>query len=176
MAFSKKHKQLLLAQYEEWANKSQAIFVLSYNKMTVKDTDILRAKVREAGGELHVVKNTLMVMALDKAGIQHGKMLEGTSLMGFAMADAAALAKALSEATAKSEIFVMKGGYLDRLPITAKQVKALAELPPLPVIRAQILGVISTPATKLVRTLVEPARSMACVVKAYSEKEAAPAA
>ncbi|GAP13129.1 LSU ribosomal protein L10P [Longilinea arvoryzae] len=176
MAFSKKHKQVLLAQYEEWANKSQAIFVLSYNKMTVKDTDMLRAKVREAGGELHVVKNTLMVMALDKAGIQHGKLMEGTSLMGFAMADAAALAKALSDATAKSEIFAMKGGYLDRLPITAKQVKSLAELPPLPVIRAQILGVITMPATKLVRTLAEPARSMAGVVKAYSEKEAAPAA
>ncbi len=176
MAFSKKHKQALLTQYEEWAKKSQAIFVLSYSKMTVKDIDALRAKVREAGGELHVTKNTLMMMALDKAGIQHGNLLEGTSLMGFALADAAALAKVLSDATVKSEIFAMKGGYLDGQAISAKQVKFLAELPPLPIMRAQLLGVISAPATKLVRTLAEPARSVAGVLKAYSEKEAAPAA
>jgi large subunit ribosomal protein L10 len=176
LAFSKKHKQTLLAQYEEWASKSQAIFVLSYNKMTVKDIDGLRNKVREAGGELHVTKNTLMGLALDKVGTPHGELLEGSSLMGFAMADAAALAKVLSDATVKSEIFAMKGGYLDGQPITAKQVKSLAELPPLPIMRAQLLGVISAPATKLVRTLVEPARSMAGVLKAYSEKEAAPAA
>jgi len=49
-------------------------------------------------------------------------------------------------------------------------VKALADLPPLPVMQATLLGVISAPATKLVRTLAEPARSMAAVVKAYSEK------
>jgi len=176
LAFSKKHKQTLLAQYEDWAKKSQAIFVLSYTKMTVKDIDALRAKVREAGGELHVTKNTLMTLALDKAGIQHGKLLEGTSLMGFALADAAALAKVLSDATVKSEIFAMKGGYLDGQAISAKQVKSLAELPPLPVMRAQLLGVISAPATKFVRTLAEPARSVAGVLKAYSEKEAAPAA
>ncbi|TLN24463.1 50S ribosomal protein L10 [bacterium] len=176
LAFSKKHKQTLLDQYEDWARKSQAIFVLSYSKMTVKDIDTLRAKVREAGGELHVTKNTLMGLALDKVGTPHGELLEGSSLMGFAMADAAALAKTLSDATVKSEIFAMKGGYLDGQPISAKQVKALAELPPLPIMRAQLLGVLLAPASKLVRTLAEPARSMAGVVKAYSEKEAAPAA
>lgn len=176
MAFSKKHKQTLLAQYEEWARKSQAIFVLSYSKMTVKDIDVLRAKVREAGGELHVTKNTLMGMALDNVGTPHGKLLEGTSLMGFAMADAAALAKVLSEATVKSEVFALKGGFLDGQPITAAQVKSLAALPPLPIMRAQLLGLISTPATKIVRTIAEPARSVAGVLKAYSEKEAAPAA
>ena len=70
----------------------------------------------------------------------------------------------------------MKGGYLDGQAISARQVKSLAELPPLPVMRAQLLGVISAPATKFVRTLAEPARSVAGVLKAYSEKEAAPAA
>ena len=57
----------------------------------MKDIDTLRDKVREAGGELHVVKNTLMDLALDKTGIPHGKLLEGSSLVGFAIADAAAL-------------------------------------------------------------------------------------
>ncbi len=60
--------------------------------------------------------------------------------------------------------------------LTIEQVKALAELPPLPIMRAKLLGVLQAPASQLVRTLVEPARSLAAVFKAYSEKEAAPAA
>jgi len=64
----------------------------------------------------------------------------------------------------------VKGGFLGKVIISETQVKALADLPPLPVMQATLLGVISAPATKLVRTLAEPARSMAAVVKAYSEK------
>ena len=52
----------------------------------------------------------------------------------------------------------------------------LPELPPLPVVRAQLLGVLQAPASKLVRTIAEPARSLAAVFRAYSEKEEAPAA
>jgi large subunit ribosomal protein L10 len=52
-------------------------------------------------------------------------------------------------------------------------VKALAELPPLPVVRAQLLGTILAPASKLVRTLAEPARQVAAVLKAYADKDAA---
>ena len=55
------------------------------------------------------------------------------------------------------------------------QVKALADLPPLPVVRAQLLGVLQAPAGKLVRTIAEPARSLASVLQAYSEKAQAAA-
>ena len=79
-----------------------------------------------------------------------------------------ALAKVLIDATKNSEIFKLKGGYLDGQPFTPQQVKALAELPPLPVMRATLLGVLQAPPAKLVRTLAEPARaSWLRVVKAY---------
>ncbi|MFN7036016.1 MAG: 50S ribosomal protein L10 [Bellilinea sp.] len=176
MAFSKQHKNKMVAQYAEWLRQSQGVFVLNYSKMTMKDIDTLRAKAREAGAELHVVKNTLMKLALDEVGIQNKAVFDGASLVGFAFSDAPALAKVLSDATVKSEIFAIKGGYLGAQPLTAEQVKALADLPPLPVMRAILLGTISAPASKLVRTLAEPARGLAAVVKAYSEKSAAPAA
>ncbi|MEW6181430.1 MAG: 50S ribosomal protein L10 [Chloroflexota bacterium] len=176
MAFSKQHKNKMVAQYVEWLRQSQGVFVLSYGKMTMKDIDALRAKAREAGAELHVVKNTLMKLALNEVGIQDKSVFEGATLAGFAFSDAPALAKVLSEATAKSEIFAIKGGYLGTQSLSAAQVKALADLPPLPVMRAMLLGTISAPASKLVRTLAEPARGLAAVVKAYSEKSAAPAA
>ncbi len=176
MAFSKKHKTKLLSDYESWLGKSQAIFMLEYNKMTMKDIDALRAKVRETGSEAHVVKNTLMQMAMTNAGYKDVTKAEGTLLVGFAYSDAPALAKIFSDATKNSEIFKLRGGYLEKELLNAAQVKALADLPPLPVMRATLLGVLQAPASKLVRTLAEPARSLAAVVKAYSDQGAPQAA
>lgn len=176
MAFTKQHKNKMVAQYVEWLRQSQGVFVLNYSKMTMKDIDTLRAKAREAGAEVHVVKNTLMKLALDEVGIQDKAVFDGASLVGFAFSDAPALAKVLSDATVKSEIFAIKGGYLGNQPLSPAQIKALADLPPLPVMRAMLLGTISAPASKLVRTIAEPARGLAAVIKAYSEKGAAPTA
>lgn len=160
----------MTAQYEKWLDKSQAVFVLTYVKMNMKENDAFRAKVREAGGEAHLVKNTLFTRALTAKGFPESSYFEKTSLVGFAYSDVAALAKVFSESTKGSETIKVKGGYLGKELLTDKQVKSLAELPSLPVMRATLLGVLSAPATKLVRTLAEPARSMAAVVKAYSEK------
>jgi large subunit ribosomal protein L10 len=176
LAFSKKHKTEMLSDYETWLGKSQAIFMLEYNKMTMKDVDALRKKVRETGSEAHIVKNTLMQLAMQKAGYADVKKAEGTLLVGFAYSDAPALAKVFSDACKNSEIFKLRGGYLDKQPLAAAQVKALADLPPLPVMRATLLGVLQAPASKLVRTLAEPARSLAAVVKAYSDQGAPQAA
>ncbi len=165
----------MLEQYARWVEGSQAMFLISYNKMSMKEIDALRAKTRESGSELHVVKNTLIKRVFDQAGIAYGDLLEGTTMIGFAASDPAASAKAISESIAKSEVFSFKGGFLGKQPLTASQVKSLAELPPLPVMRATLLGVLNAPASKLVRTIAEPARGLAAVVKAYSEK-AAPAA
>jgi large subunit ribosomal protein L10 len=119
----------------------------------------------------------LFGIALNKIGMdQPAEFLEGSTLIGFAFADAPALAKVISEVTAKSEVFKVKGGYLGKQVISSKEIKALADLPPLPVMRARLLGTLLAPASQLVRTLAEPARSLAAVVKAYSEKDAAAAA
>jgi large subunit ribosomal protein L10 len=67
----------------------------------------------------------------------------------------------------------VKGGFMGGQSLSAAQVKALAEMPPLPVVRAQLLGVLLAPAGKLVRTIAEPARGLAAVVKAFAEKASA---
>lgn len=170
MAFNKKRKGDMTAQYEKWVNNSQAMFVLTYKSMNMKEIDAFRNKVRETGSEVHLVKNTLFNRALSAQGFPQADYLEKTSLVGFAFSDAAALAKVFSEAAKGSENVKVKGGYLGKELISGKQVKSLADLPALPVMRAMLLGTIQAPASQLVRTLVEPARSMAAVVKAYSEK------
>jgi large subunit ribosomal protein L10 len=170
LAFTKKEKNEMLAQYQRWLEESQAVFMMSYSHMKMKDIDALRAKAREAGGQAHVVKNTLMELALKDAGID--EPMVGSTLVGFALQDAPALAKVFSEAT-KSDVFELKLGFLEKRKISPNQIKDLADLPPLPVMRARILGAINAPASQLARTLAEPGRRVAAVVKAYSEKDAA---
>lgn len=170
MAFTKQKKGEMSAQYEKWLEKSEAVFVLTYTKMNMKEIDAFRAKARETGSEVHLVKNTLFNRSLTAKGFPANSFLETTSMVGFAFSDVPGLAKVFSEATKGNDQVKIKGGYIGKELLTDKQVKSLADLPSLPVMRAMLLGVISAPATKLVRTLNEPARSMAAVVKAYSEK------
>jgi large subunit ribosomal protein L10 len=180
LAFSKQAKEQMQSRYADWLDKSQAVVLLEFHGMTMKDMNVLRAKVRDAGGEIHVVKNTVLGRAMQSAGIHFdAKTLEGPVAVSYAFSDPPGLAKVLSDATAKSEIFKIKGGFLGKQALTPVDVKSLADLPPLPVMRARLLGVLQAPATQLVRTISEPARSLAAVVKAYSEKqteEAQPAA
>ena len=177
MAFTKEQKSKLVAEYEGWLRDSRAVIFLDYKRMNMKAIDTLRAKAREAGAELHVTKNTLLYLALQRAEYKNVTLPEGTTLCAFAFEDAPALAKVLSDAVkdTKEEIYKIKSGYLNRQPISGAQVIALAELPPLPVMRATLLGTLLAPASKLVRTIAEPARQVAAVMKAYSEKESVPA-
>lgn len=94
----------------------------------------------------------------------------------FAFEDAPATAKAVMEYIRTTEFLKVKGGFLGKNAITADAVKSLADMPPLPVLRAQLLGTLLAPAGKLVRTLAEPGRQIAAVVKAYSEPETVNAA
>jgi len=177
LAFTKERKSEITTRYENWYDKSQAVYILSFSKMNMKSVDTVRAKIREVGGEIHVIKNTLFKLVLDKKGLPYPKgFMESCNIIAFAHADPAAMAKLLSEATRNSEIFKVKGGYLNGQYLNANQVKELADLPPLAVMRTFVLGMLQAPASKLLRTLAEPGRSLAGVVKAYSEREPAPSA
>lgn len=177
MAISKKRKEELVAQYSEWLNNSRAMIFAEYKGMSMKDFDTLRSKVREAGGEFHVVKNTLSHIAFKQAGfdLQENLFSESTAI-GFAFSDAPAVAKTINEFAKSTPALTVKGGYLGKTALDSRAVTALADLPPLPVVRAQLLGTLLAPASKLVRMLAEPGRQIAAVIKAYAEPETEPAA
>jgi len=177
LAISKQQKETILTQYTEWLGKSQAVILVEYTGVTMKELDAIRARLREAGGEFHVVKNTLAKIALEKSGMSiPTDFLEKSTAIGFAFSDAPAIAKLLADVVKNMEAIKVKGGCLGTQALTAAEVKALADLPPLPVLRGQLLGVLLAPASKLVRTLAEPGRRVASVLKAFSEKAAAPVA
>lgn len=174
MALTKKRKEEVLAQYKEWMSQSQALILMDYKGASVKDMENVRSKIREAGGEFHVVKNRLAKLAFkaNDLDIPDG-YLDNSTAIGFAFEDVASIAKALSEMAKEVEAFKFKGGYMGTEVLSAEQVTALAKLPPLPVLRAQLLGVLQAPVSKLVRTVTEPARGLAAVIKAYSDEPVA---
>ena len=172
MAISKQQKDELVSQYAEWINRSKALILAEYSGLSMKQIDDLRAKTRAAGGEFHIVKNTLGKVAFESTGMPlHEKFLEGSTAIAFAFKDAPGLAKTLTDFARTSDFLKIKGGYLEKQVISPDQVKALADLPPLPVMRSQLLGVLLAPASKLARTLAEPARQVAAALKAYAEKD-----
>jgi len=174
LAITKERKKELVAEYGEWASQSRIMIVAEYKGLTMKQMDELRKKIREVGGEFHIVKNTLGKLAVENAGLSlPAGLFEGSTAIGFTYEDAPAMAKAVSEFARASDFLKVKGGYLDQNPVSADQITALADLPPLPVVRAQLLGTMMTPANQLARTLAEPGRQLAAVIKAYAEKLAA---
>ncbi len=97
-------------------------------------------------------------------------ILVKSTAVSFAFTDPASTAKALADATKGNEFVKVKGGFMAGQKLSAAQVKSLADMPPLPVMRAQLLGMLQAPAGKLVRTIAEPARGLAAVVKAFSRR------
>jgi large subunit ribosomal protein L10 len=176
LALSKQKKNEVVEQYKDWLNNSQSVILVEYTGATMKDMENIRTQVRESEGEFHVVKNTLMKLAFEASGfsIPEG-LLENSSAASFAFTDPAATAKALSDAVKGLDAIKVKGGYMGQELLNVEQVKALSDLPPLPVVRGQLLGVLQAPAGKLVRTIAEPARSLAAVFQAYSEQAQAAA-
>jgi large subunit ribosomal protein L10 len=170
LAFTRKEKEAMVDQYRNWVQDSKAFFVISFQNMGMMQVDEAREKLREVNGEMHVVKNRLFRIVMDEMNVDFEEgFWEENNMVAFAFSDAPTVAKVMSEIS-KSNVFDIRLGYLDEKVLAAEQVKALADLPTLPVMRGIMLGTIMASASKLVRTLAEPARSMAAVVKAFSEE------
>ena len=170
MAISRKKKEALLAGYVESLKNSNAIFLTNYQGVTVNDMTVLRRKLREVDGGFSVVKNTLAKRALNEAGLpQLDDLLEGPVGIGFSFGDPPPVAKTLVEFAKGSDSLQIKGGLLDNTVLNEQAIKDLAALPPMEVLRAQLLGVISAPATQLAGVVASGVRQVINVVKAYAD-------
>jgi large subunit ribosomal protein L10 len=173
VALSKEKKQELVAQYESWIMDSRAIYLAEYFGLDMPAIDELRAKVREAGGEFHIMKNRLGKLAFKAAGVDiPEEYLTGSTAVGIAFEDAPGVAKALAEFAEDAEIVKIKVGFLAGEHMDHTAVMKLAMLPPLPVVRSQLLALLNTPATQLTRLLAEPGRQLAQVLKAHADQGA----
>jgi large subunit ribosomal protein L10 len=174
LAITKERKNELVKQYSNWMERSRALIVTEYTGLTMGQIDELRRKMREAGGEFHIIKNTLGEIAVKEIGLPvPDDYFQGSTAIGFAFDDAPSVAKTMTEFARTSEFVKIKGGYLGNMVMSPDQIKALADLPPLPVMRAKLLGTLLAPASQLARILAEPGRQVAAVIKAYADRDAA---
>jgi large subunit ribosomal protein L10 len=137
--------------------ESEAIFAVDYRGISVPQAAELRVKLNEAGARFRVVKNTLTLLAADKAGADSLKeVLDGPTAFTFVTAeggDVALAAKALAQFKRENDLLDFKGGVMNGEVLTAEQIGELSRLPSLDVLHGQLVGVIASPITGLVRGL-----------------------
>lgn len=174
LAITKKRKDQLVSEYIELIEQSRAIFLADYMGLSVKDMETLRDKIREVDGQFSVTKNTLLRLALVQSEREVPKdMLVGQTATGFALGEVPALAKILVEQAKANEKLALRGAIIGDRVLTAAEVEQLSKLPSLDVLRAQILGLIGTPAQGIASALANSVRQVVNVVDAYSKKEEA---
>lgn len=174
MAISSKQKQELVALYKQWLEESDGLILTHYHNLSVKNISDLRKEIRDSGGEFHVVKNTLAKRAFEESGWEWADWaFSGPTAVGVSYDNPSGLAKALKDFAKETGTIEIKGGYLADRMVTADEINALADLPSMEEMRAKLLSTIAAPASQLVRTLAEPGRQIAAVLKAYSERAAA---
>jgi large subunit ribosomal protein L10 len=155
---------------------AETSFVLvAQNKgLTVADVSNLRRRMRTAGVTYKVAKNRLATLALDGTRFQGiSPLLKGPTALAWST-DPVAVAKTAVEFAKGNDKFVVLGGAIGNQVLNADGVKALSELPSLETLRAQLVGLIQTPATRIAGVLQAPAGQMARVFKAYADKAGAP--
>ncbi|MDX1613935.1 MAG: 50S ribosomal protein L10, partial [Candidatus Promineifilaceae bacterium] len=148
------------------------VFMTEYTGLDVKQMMGLRNEIRKAEGAFHVTKNTLLAIALERAGRPvPTDLLQGQVATGFALNEAPTLAKTLVDFAKEQENLVIKGAILGDELLTADQVEALAKLPSRDELRAQIIGLISGPARNITSTVASGVRQVVNVLDAYAKQE-----
>jgi len=174
LAISKSRKEELVAQYQELMTRSSGLVLTTFSGMSVKEFEALRKKLREVGGEFQVVKNTLLGIAFQRAGLSlPPDASQGTTAVGFALADVPAVVKAVVEKARESELLQVKGAVIDGVTYNRRQVETLAELPAMPILRARLLGAFQGPAGRITGTLAGSVRQIVNVLSARVKAETA---
>lgn len=165
-------KEQEITTISEKFQKAKAAFLVDFKGMKVEQVTTLRKKLFPIGAEMKVVRNTLAKRALknypeiEKA---ISTSFKGTNAIVFAFEDAPALAKTLTTFAKDVELLQLRTGVMDGQALDEKKIQYLSTLPSKEVLRAQFLGVLNAPATKLARTLKEAPASLVRVLAAKKD-------
>ena len=159
-------KQAIVAELTEKLQNAAAGVLVDYKGITVAEDTALRAELRKNNVEYAVVKNTLLRFAVNNCGMNElDELLSGATALAICHEDPVAPARVVNDFAKKIDgRFEIKGGFMDGKAMPLDEVMALAAIPPLPVLQAQVLG-----------TMLAPISGLACVLKQIAEKQGAPA-
>jgi len=165
-------KQYLVDEVNTHLEKSDYVYLTNYETITVDEIAELRGSLAEHGAEFHVVKNTIFgVAAASKELPDLGEHLNGPTAIVVGGNNPSGVAKALGEFFKKKEKVEVKAGILDEKALSKEDIAALAKLPGLEVLRAQLLGLLTQPATGMVRVINAVPQGLVNVLQAKVRKE-----
>lgn len=170
MAINRARKEQLVAQYIDLLESARGVVITEYRGMTVGHLDELRGKLRENDASFTVTKNTLLKIALKEVGMAvPDALLSGPVALVSAREDLPSTVKIVLEYAEDNDLFITKGGISGETTFSQSDLKTLSELPPLDVIRGQLVGMATMPLTQFLGLLEEPGRQVVGVIKAGSE-------
>ena len=147
-------KATAIAEIVEDLRESEAVFAVDFRGISVPQAADVRTRLRDADARFRVVKNTLTERAADEAGAEGLKeLLEGPTALTFVRGDVAVAAKAIATFNRETELLTFKGGLLGGDRLTPEQIGSIARLPAREVLYGQLVGVVASPITGVVRTL-----------------------
>ena len=165
-------KQFITSEYKARLNSSPYFIVVDYTGLKVGPMTELRKRLAKAGAELHVVKNSIFRIAAKEAGVAElNGGLTGQVAVVTGQKDISAAAKAVKTFASEFDKPKVKFGYLNSKRLEANDLKTLADLPSMEVLRAKLLGLLNTPGTRLVQLMNTPASMLARVLQAKAEKK-----
>ncbi|MGD2177906.1 MAG: 50S ribosomal protein L10 [Anaerolineae bacterium] len=171
MALSREEKLERVAQYVEQLEESQGIILVDYRGLSVAEMETIRARMRPIASQFQVIKNRLLMRALEKKGISLPEpWLVGPTAVSFCRDEVPPVAKALVEVREETEKLNLKGGWMSGSLLSAEQVKSIAELPPREVLLAQVLGAIHGPGRQVAGAVASGVRQVLGVLQAYADK------
>ena len=176
MGLNLEQKQAVVSEVSAQLAKAQAVIVAEYRGLDVARVTQLRAKARQSGLYLRVLKNTLARRAVKGTPFESlSDQMVGPLMYGIA-ADPVAGAKVIADFAKDNELFVIKGGAMPNARMSDKDVKALAQLPSRDELIAKLMGTMQAPVAKLARTLNEvPGRFVRTLAAYRDQKEKAAA-
>jgi large subunit ribosomal protein L10 len=179
----KEDKEQVVEALTERLKTAETVLVADYRGLTMPQIDALRTRLLESGARFSVVKNTLTRRAAEAAGNEALlALLEGPSAIAFTESDGdmVAAAKALADSAKETRVLAIRGGVMSGREMTAAEVESLATLPPLEVLRGQVLGAIVAPLSSLIGLVSAPLQNLHGLLDARIEQlggaDAAPAA
>ena len=171
MGLNLEQKQAVVAEVAAQLAKAQAVIVAEYRGLDVARVTQLRAKARQSGLYLRVLKNTLARRAVKGTPFEQlSDQMVGPLMYGIA-ADPVAGAKVIAEFAKENELFVIRGGAMANTKMSDKDVKALALLPSREELLAKLMGTMQAPVAKLVRTMNEVPGKFARTLAAYRDSK-----
>jgi large subunit ribosomal protein L10 len=169
----KEQKEQVVEELTTRLRDADTLLVADYRGLTMPQIDALRTRLLESGARFTVVKNTLTRRAAEAAGTDALlALLDGPSAIAFLEADGdmVAAAKALADSARETNVLEIRGGIMQGRPVTAGEVETLAKLPPVEVLRGQVLGAIVAPLTTFAGLLNAPLQNLVGLIDARVEQ------